>query len=111
MQPANDVQFGDPEAHRFARFLDDFFDAELEAVCIAFLARERTKLAAQDAIIRVIDIAIDDVAGAIGTGAEPELPGEISDSPKSVQVFAFKEAESGSCGNALARADLVIKIA
>jgi hypothetical protein len=66
MQPADDVQFSDPEAQRFAGFLDDCFDAELKAVRVPFFARERAELAAQDAVIGVINVPINDITGAIG---------------------------------------------
>ena len=65
MQSADDVQFRDAELQRLARLLDNFLDGKLEAVGVAFLARERAELAGQDAVIRVVDVAVDDVAGAV----------------------------------------------
>ena len=65
MQSADDVQFRDAELQRFARFLDHLRNGQLETIRITFLARERTELAAQDAVVRVVEVAIDDIAGAI----------------------------------------------
>src|SRR5437667_1951023 len=111
MQSANDVQLGDADAQRFARFLDDLFDAELETVGIPFFARERTKLAAQNAVIGIIDVAVDDVTGAIGERAEADLPREVGDSADGVQIFALEQAQSVRIRNAFARGDLFVEIA
>ena len=71
MQPADDVQFRDAERQRLARLLDNFLDGMLEAVGVALFAGEGAELAAQDAVIGVIDVAVDDVAGAIADLALP----------------------------------------
>ncbi len=51
MQPADDVQFRDPELQCFTRFLDNLLNGKLETVGIALLAGERAELARQDAIV------------------------------------------------------------
>src|ERR1039458_4978491 len=107
MQPAHDVQFGDAQAERLTGFLDDLLDRELEAVGVTLLAGEGAELAAQDPGVRVVDVAVDDVAGAI---AHLALPGEVGDRAEGVQVFALEKAECVGLGNPLAGGDPVIKL-
>jgi len=57
------VQFRDADAQRLAGLPDDLLDRKLESISIALLFGEGTKLATQDAIVRVVDITIDDVTG------------------------------------------------
>ena len=108
MQSANDVQFRDAELQRFARLLNHLRDAQLEAVRVALLARERAELAGEDAVVRVVEVAIDDVAGAI---TDLLLPREIGDGPEGVKVFGFKQPQRIGFGNAFARRDLVVEVA
>src|ERR1039457_5601154 len=108
MQPAHDVQLGDSQAERLTGFLDDLLDRELEAIGVTLLAGKRTELAAQDTIVRVVDVAVDDVAGAI---AHLSLPGEVGNRANGVQVFALEKAKRVGFGNPLAGGDLVIKVA
>src|SRR5208282_6341812 len=86
---------------------DDFLDGELEAVGVALLAGKGTELAAQDAIIRVVDVAVDDVAGATAGFA---LASEVGDGANGVEVLALEEAERVGLGNSLAGGDLVIEV-
>ena len=108
MQAADDVQFGDAEFQGFARFLHDLRGREFEAVGIAFLAREGAELARENAVIGIIDVAIDDVARAI---AHFLLPHQIRDGSDRVQILRFKQPQSIGLGNAFARRDLIIKVA
>ena len=108
MQPAHNVQFGDAQAQRLAGLLDDLLDGELEAVGVALLAGEGAELAAQDAVVRVVDVAVDDVAGA---AAHFALPGEVGDGADGVQVFALEKAKRVGFGDPLAGGDLVIEVA
>src|ERR1035437_2554157 len=108
MQSADDVQFRDAELQRLARFPDDFLDGKLEAVGVAFLARERAELAREDAVVRVVDVAVDDVAGAV---ADFALPHEIGDGTEGVQVLRFKQPHRIGFGNAFARDDFVVDVA
>src|ERR1039457_3264599 len=108
MQPAHDVQLGDSQAERLTGFLDDLLDRELEAIGVTLLAGKRTELAAQDTVVRVVDVAIDDVASAI---AHLALPGEVGDGTEGVQVFALEKAKRIGLGDPLAGGDLVIKLA
>ena len=89
-------------------FCDDLLDGELEAVGVALLAGEGAELAAQDAVVRVVDVAVDDVAGA---AAHFALAGEVGDGADGIQVFAFEQAERVGLGNPLAGGDLVIEVA
>jgi len=108
VQPPDDVQFGDAELQRFARFRDDFLEAELKAIRVPLLAGEGAELAAQDAVVRVIDVTVQDVAGP---AADLALAGQAGDGAQRVQVFAFKKAERVGFGNPLAGGDLVIQVA
>lgn len=90
MQSADDVQFRDAEFQRLARLLDHLRDGQLEAVRVAFLAREGAELAGEDAVVRVVDVAVDDVAGMV---THLLLPREIGDGAEGVEVFRFKQAQ------------------
>ena len=90
MQSADDVQLRNAELERLARLLDHLRDRQLEAIRVPFLARERAELAAQDAVIGVIDVPIDDVAGAIGRRAQAHLPGKIGDGADGLQILALE---------------------
>src|SRR5213080_3993085 len=79
MQAANDVQFGNPQVQRLTRFLDDLLDCKLKPIRIPLFSRERTELAAQDAIIGVIDVTVNDVAGLISALSQPRPPRKIGD--------------------------------
>jgi hypothetical protein len=107
MQPADDVQLSDPQLKSFARFLDNFFHTKLKAIRIPLLSSERAELAAQNAIIGIIDVAINDVARAI---ADFSLPREIGNGSNSVQVLAFEKPQRIALRNALACGNLFVKI-
>ncbi len=108
VQPADDVQLGDAQAERLAGLGDDVLDGELEAVGVALFPGKGTELAAQDAVVRVVDVAVDDVAGA---AADFALAGEVGDGADGIKVFAFEQAERVGLGDPLAGSDLVIKVA
>ena len=108
MQAADDVQFRDTELQGFARLLHDFLGGILEAVGIALLFGERAKLAGEDAVIRVVDVAVDDEAGAVAVLFRAH---EIGDGAEGVQVFRRKQPQRIGVGNAFARDDLVVEVA
>lgn len=108
MQSSDNVQLRDADFQGFARFLHYFIHRKLETVGVAFLARKRTELARQNAIVRIVDIPIDDIAGAVAHFA---LPDEIRDCPEGVQVPGFKQAQRVGFGNALAGNDFVVNVA
>ena len=89
MEPAHDVQLSEAEAQGLTPFLHDLLDGMLEAVGIAFLAGEGAELTGEDAVVGVVDIAIEDVAGAL---ADFALADEVGDGADGVQVAAFEEA-------------------
>ena len=104
MEPADDVQLGDAYAESVSRFLHDFLHRELETVCIAFFASEGAKLSqTQDAVIPVVDVTIDDVAGAV---AVLPLAHDFSHRTNCVQVFGLKQAQRIGFIDALARQPL-----
>src|ERR1700679_4167023 len=108
MQPADNMQLGDADLQRLAGFPDNFFDGKLEAVRIAFLAREGTELAGKNAVIRVIDVAIDDVTGPVANLA---LAHKIRNGPDGVQIPGFKQPQGAGLRNAFASDDLVVDVA
>ena len=108
MQSADDVQFGDAEFQGFPRLFNDLPDGQLKAVGVAFLARERAELARQDAVVRVVDVAVDDVAGAVA-GFFPAR--QVGDGADGVQILGFKQPERVGLGNAFAGGDLVVEVA
>ncbi len=81
---------------------------ELKAIRVALLLRERAELAGEDAVIGVVDVAVDDVAGALTDFA---LARKISDGAHRIQVLAFEKAERVRFGNALARHNFVVDVA
>ena len=100
MQAADDVQFGHAHGQGLARFLRDFLDGELHAVGVALFAGEGAELAAQDAVVGVVDVAVDDVAGA---GAVFAPANQIGERAEGVEVLAFKKTQGLLVGESLAR--------
>src|SRR5882762_6807609 len=90
MQPTDDMQFRDANLQRFARLPDDLLDGKLKAVGVAFLFREGAELAREDAVVRVVDVAVDDEAGAVAVLFRAD---EIGDGSKGVQVLRFKQPQ------------------
>src|SRR6266571_5540424 len=108
MQSADNVQLGDAQRQRLARFLRDLVNAQLEAVFVAFLAGERAELAAQDAIVRVVDVAVEDVAGAAPILA---LVHKIRDGADGVEVFALEQPQGVGLGHPFAGDHFVVEVA
>src|SRR5438874_1027441 len=96
MQAADDVQLGDADTESFAGHLNDFFDRVLEAIGVPFFARKSAEFAAQDAVVRVVDVAIEDVSGALAIDA---FARKIGDGADGVKVFALEEPEGVLFGN------------
>src|SRR4051812_7837673 len=92
----------------FTRFLDNLLYRQLEAISIALLSSEGTKLATEDAVIRIVDVAIDNVAGAV---ADFFLAHEIGNRPDGIQVFAFKKAQRILFGNAFSSDNFLVEVA
>jgi len=90
MQPSYDVQFGDPKQQGLTSLLHHLIDRELKSIGIALLARESAKLAREDAVVGVVNVAIDDVAGPFTYFA---LTNEIGDRADGVQVLARKQSQ------------------
>src|SRR5581483_141871 len=80
---------------------------ELEAVRVALLSGEGAELAAQDAGVGVIDVAIDDVAGAVAGLA---LAREVGDGADGIEVPALEEAQGVGFGDAFAGGDLFMEV-
>src|SRR5215831_10207641 len=84
MESPHNMQFSDPKLHCLPRFLNNFLDRVLKSIRVPLLSCKRTKLAAQDAIVRVIDVAVDDVACVI---AHFFAAREVRDRPNRVKIF------------------------
>jgi len=98
----------DAEGECFTRLVHNLFRGQLEAVGIAFLAGKRAELARQDAVIRIVDVAIDDVAGA--------LPVFFWHAKSAMAPTTFKSFDSNSRSaspsrNAFTSGNLVIDVA
>jgi hypothetical protein len=78
--------------------LRDFLDGELHAVSIALLAGEGAELATEDAVIRVIDVAVDNVAGAVAVFPAADQAGQRAEG---VEVLAFKKPQRLLLGKTL----------
>ena len=62
----------------------------------------------QNAVIGIVDVAVDDVAGAVAGLA---LPRKIRDRADGVEIFGFKQPQRIGFRNALAGGDFVINVA
>lgn len=105
MQPAHNVQFCDPEGERFACFVDDFFYGVLKSIGVALLSRKGAELAAQYAVVGVVEIAVNDVAGAVACFA---IPRHVRQCPHCVEVLFVEKAHCLGVGNPLAGCHFVI---
>ncbi len=71
VQPAHNVDFGDPQLQRLLRFLDHFRQVVLVRAGIAPPPVERAEIAIEDADVGVIDVTIQDVVGDVAVLALP----------------------------------------
>jgi hypothetical protein len=108
MESANNVQLGNAEIQRFAGFFQNLFERELESVRIALFAREGTELAAQDAVVGIVDVAIEDE-----TRPRPDflLARQVGDGSKGVEVTRFEKTLGVCVGDPFAASYLVVNIA
>src|SRR4051812_27134797 len=107
MQTADDVQFGHADVQRGASFLDDFLNRQLESIGIALLFGEGAELAAQDAVVGVVNIAVNDVTGAVAVFA---FANQFGDGTDGVEVLGFEQAKGVGFGNALTGCDFVVQV-
>jgi hypothetical protein len=107
MQPADNVQFRYAQMEGFAGFLNNLLNGKLKTIGIPLLSRERTKLATQNAIVGIIDVTINDIAGPV---ADFSLPGEIGDRSDGVQILALEQPQRIGFGNSLSGGNLLIKV-
>ena len=108
MQPADDVQFRNSQLQRLARFLDDLLDGELETVGITFFPRKRAELAAQNTVIRIIDVTIENVTGMVPDFALAPAMGHCAER---MEILALEKPQSVRFREALPGGYLVVKIA
>ena len=103
MQPADHVNLGDPLLHRTAHGGDDLRNRHLKRVRVALARGERAELAGEDADVRVVDVAIENVGGDVAVLA---LAHEVRDRADRVQVFRRVEPQRVRIGNSSAVCDL-----
>jgi hypothetical protein len=108
VQPADYVKFRNSKVQRPLRLLHDFLHRELKSVRVSLLPGKGAELAAQDAVVRVVDIAIDDEAGAI---ARLSLPGKVRDGAQRVEVLALEEPQRLGIGYPLSVGDFPMDVA
>src|SRR5205823_5156513 len=65
MKAADHVNFCDPHGERSARRINDLRYGHFECMRIAFPGAKSAELARENANIRIIDVAIQDIGGAI----------------------------------------------
>jgi hypothetical protein len=104
VEAADDMEFGDPDLEGFAGFLDHFIDGEFESVLVTFFAGEGAELAAEDAVIGIIDVAVDDVAGARLVAL---AVGEVGEAADGGDIGVLQEVECLLFGEALAVVDFI----
>ena len=65
MQPPDHVDFRDARGQRLLDSGKDIVNGTLESMSIPLFRRERAELAGENADVRVIDVAIEDVSGDV----------------------------------------------
>ena len=111
MQATHNMQFRNSQMERLARLLHDLLDGELESIGIAFFARKGAKLAAQDAIIGIIDISVDDVARAVADSGRTGSAGKIRDGTHGVEILALEKPQRVRLGNSFTGSHFVVEAA
>src|SRR5207249_11858572 len=102
------VQLGNAKRQRLPRQFDHFVRAILETIGVALLAGKGAELAAQNAVIGVVEITVENIAGAV---AHFLLSAKISDGAERIKVFAFKQPQRVRFGDAFARDHLFKDVA
>jgi len=107
MQSANDVQLGRPQFKGFASFLYDLIQVELKSVRIALLPRKRAKVTAQDAVVRIVNVPVDDVTGPVAGLA---LAHDLGDGADGVQVLRLEQAKRVTLRDSFPGSDFVVDV-
>ncbi len=79
-----------PSSERFLHGGDDVVDRALEGVSVALLGRERAKLAGENAEVRVIDVAIQDVGRHVAVLLLADRAGHDSERVEIVGTIQLK---------------------
>ena len=103
VQSPHHVDLRDPSRERLLHGRDDVIDRALERMRIAFLGRESAKLTGENAEIRVIDVAIQDIGRDVSILL---LPHGARQDPESVEIVGAVKMERFCIRNALAGHDL-----
>lgn len=99
VETADDMEFGDAEFEGLSGLFDHGFGGELEAVGVAFFAGEGAELAGEDAVVGVVEVAIDEVGGEV---TDLALAGEVGEGAEGVEVGMGEELEGVGVGETLA---------
>src|ERR1700693_45169 len=105
MKPAAHINFGDPKMERLTCCLDDLGDGHLECMRVAFPGAKSAELARENADVRIIDVPIQDVGGAIPIFS---LPNDIGDQPEFINICGAVEARCFVLGDPSSCHDLII---
>lgn len=104
MKTPNHMDFGYPELKRLACGLDDLRDGQFEGVRISFPGTEGAELARKNANVGIIDVAVQDIGGAISVFP---LPNEVGHETECVNVRGTIEARRFVLVNSFTGHDLI----
>ena len=90
VQPADDMEFGDAQGQRLTGLGHHLFFGQLKPVVVALLAAEGAELAAQDAVVGVVDVPVEDVGSLAPIAA---LVGEVGQSRQRVEVPGLEQPQ------------------
>ena len=105
MEAADHVDFGDADIEAALHAVEDFINGHLKGVLLVFARSECAELAAEDAVVGVVDVEVVDVGADVPVLA---LADDVGDCAEGVQVAAAVEGEGVGIGDALAVAHLVV---
>jgi hypothetical protein len=108
MKPADDVQLRHAQVQCLPRLLHDLLDAVLKTVRIPFFSGKRAELATQDAVIGIVDVAINNIAGSIPHLA---LAHQVGQGTERVEVLALQQAQGLRFGDTHPGRDLLVDVA
>ena len=89
MKTTNHMNLGDPKMQRLPSRLDDLGDGYFECMRIAFSGAKGAELTRKNADVRIIDVAIQNISGAVPVFS---FPNDIGDEPERINVCGAIEA-------------------
>ena len=89
MKPAHHMNLSDSQVQRLPCCFDDLRNGDFKRVRVAFSGAKSAELTRENADVRVIDVPIQDIGGAISVFS---LPDDVGDEPERVDVCGAIEA-------------------